>query len=85
MLKETKEFEAAKMNGQGQAELTREEYEGYRMKKLVLSSSVSPDTGETIPWPTRISSFVPTNVPIIVGMLCSPPTTFSTIFWQWLN
>ena len=33
----------------------------------------------------RTNAFVPTNIPIIVGMLVSPPTQVYTIFWQWLN
>ena len=69
------------MDAQGKAQLTQEEYNEYRKKKIVLASSVSPDTGETIMWATRTSAFVPTNIPIIVGMLCSPPTVFYTIFW----
>jgi len=65
--------------------MTPAEFEEYRNKKLVLAASTNPDTGAVIPWPMRTSSFVPTNIPIIVGMLCSPPTQFYTIFWQWLN
>jgi hypothetical protein len=33
----------------------------------------------------RMCAFVPVNVPILFGMLISPPTTFNTIFWQWFN
>lgn len=33
----------------------------------------------------RMCSFVPTNVPILFGMLLSRPTTINTIFWQWFN
>ena len=65
--------------------LTKDEYEDYRMKKIIMAASVSPDTGEIISWPTRTSAFVPTNIPIIVGMLTSPPTQVYTVFWQWLN
>lgn len=65
--------------------MTQEEFDDFRNKRLVLASSMSPDTGEVIPWPTRTCSFVPTNIPIIVGMLTSPPSTFNTILWQWIN
>ena len=30
-------------------------------------------------------AFVPTNLPIIFGMLMSAPTPLNTVFWQWLN
>ena len=73
------------MNDKGEAQLTQAEYEDFRYKKLILASSTSPDTGEVIPWAMRTCSFVPTNIPIIVGMLVSPPSQFNTIFWQWLN
>lgn len=47
--------------------------------------AIHPDTGEFIPWVCRISSFVPTNLPIIYGMLVTAPTPFNTILWQWVN
>eukprot|EP00354_Favella_ehrenbergii_P003330 CAMPEP_0170462006 /NCGR_PEP_ID=MMETSP0123-20130129/7682_1 /TAXON_ID=182087 /ORGANISM="Favella ehrenbergii, Strain Fehren 1" /LENGTH=237 /DNA_ID=CAMNT_0010727135 /DNA_START=30 /DNA_END=743 /DNA_ORIENTATION=- len=83
--KEASALEKSKMNEKGEAHLTQQEFEDYRLKKLVMASSVSPDSGETIMWATRTSAFVPTNIPIIVGMLCSPPTQMYTVFWQWLN
>ena len=69
----------------GQAKMTLEEYTAYRYKRGVLASSTSPDSGEVIPWAMRTCSFVPTNIPIILGMLVSPPTQFYTMFWQWTN
>lgn len=30
-------------------------------------------------------AFVPTNLPIIFGMLMTPPTPLNTAFWQWIN
>lgn len=65
--------------------MTQAEYGDYRRKRIILASSTSPDTGEVIPWPARTSSFVPTNIPIIAGMLLSPATTSYTILWQWIN
>ena len=73
------------MNSKGESLLTEQEYKEFRHKKLVLNGSTSPDTGEIIPWAMRTSAFVPTNIPIITGMLISPPGQFWTIFWQWLN
>ena len=69
----------------GKVHLSQAEYDDYRAKRMVLASSTSPDTGAVIPWAMRTSSFVPTNIPIIGGMILSPPTQFYTIFWQWLN
>ena len=70
---------------QGKVQMTQAEYDAYRTKRLILASSTSPDTGEVIPWAMRTCSFVPTNIPIIAGMLLSPPTQVYTMFWQWLN
>ena len=52
---------------------------------MVLASSVNPDSKKIIPWPMRTCSFVPTNIPIIGGMLLTAPTPFNTFLWQWVN
>ena len=82
---EVKSLESTFMSSKGESLLTEQEYKEFRHKKLVLNGSTSPDTGEIIPWAMRTSAFVPTNIPIITGMLISPPGQFYTIFWQWLN
>ena len=69
----------------GMAQMTPKEFEDFREKRLVLASSMSPDSGKVIPWAMRTCSFVPTNIPIIGGMIISPPSMFNTIFWQWIN
>lgn len=51
----------------------------------MIGSALSRDTGEEIPRVMRMCAFVPMNVPILFGMLLSPPTTFNTVFWQWFN
>ena len=33
----------------------------------------------------RVSSFLPTNIPIAFGFIIAAPTPFNTIFWQWIN
>jgi hypothetical protein len=33
----------------------------------------------------RLSSFVYTNVPLLFGLACTPPTRFNIIFWQSVN
>ena len=68
-------------DAQGKAQLSQAEFDAFRHKKLVLASSTSPDTGNVIPWAMRTSAFVPTNIPIIAGMILSPPTQLYTIFW----
>ena len=53
--------------------------------KIILSSCVHPDTNEPIPYPMRISAFVPANMPIMAGIILTPPTPMNSLFWQWLN
>lgn len=43
------------------------------------------DQGELVARPLRMCGFVPINVPILLGIVASPPTMFNTIFFQWLN
>ena len=51
----------------------------------MISTAIQSDTGDFIPWPGRMSSFVPMNMPIAFGMIMTPPTPFNTILWQWVN
>jgi len=51
----------------------------------ISNSAFLGDTEERIPRFMRMCAFVPLNVPILFGMLLSPPTTFNTVFWQWFN
>jgi len=46
----------------------------------------SADGGvELIPRVFRMSAFLPTNIPIVCGIIMSPPTMKYTAFWQWFN
>ena len=65
--------------------MTEKEFTEFRNKRLILASSTSPDSGAVIPWPMRTCSFVPTNLPIVLGMLSSPPTIAYTVLWQIVN
>ena len=56
----------------GYGMLTRKEYDEYRHKRVICASAVNPDSKEVIPWHMRTSAFVPMNVPIICGILCTP-------------
>jgi hypothetical protein len=53
--------------------------------KRIKDSIVHPDTGDKVFAPFRMSAFVPMNVPIVLGMLTTPPTLVNIVFWQWLN
>ena len=54
--------------------LQEAEYLRFREKKLIMASSENPDNKDIIPWHMRSSAFIPTNVPIFLGMVLSPPT-----------
>ncbi|KAH6579806.1 hypothetical protein BASA61_010041 [Batrachochytrium salamandrivorans] len=56
----------------------------WRAKQLV-DSTFHPDTGDKVLLPFRMSSFVPTNVPIIAAMLMPNPSIAAIVFWQWVN
>ncbi len=69
------------------SKLLLEESEIQRMRKYqaIVNSSIHPDTQKPVPWAMRMCAFLPTNLPIIFGMLMTTPTPASTAFWQWLN
>ncbi|KAJ3181552.1 hypothetical protein HDU85_003494 [Gaertneriomyces sp. JEL0708] len=53
--------------------------------KTLIDSTYHPDTGEKVILPFRMSSFVPTNVLIVAGMLVPNPSIGTILFWQWVN
>jgi hypothetical protein len=65
--------------------LTESEIKKLRNYSTIVNSTIHPDTGKPVPWVMRMCAFVPTNVPIIFGMLMTPVTPFNTVFWQWIN
>ena len=65
--------------------LSDREIKEFRKMKTIVAASIHPDTSQPVPWAMRMCAFVPTNLPIIFGMLMMPPTPVSTAFWQWLN
>ena len=74
------------MAAQGkQVFLSEAEIKDLRKKQTLVASSIHPDTGKPVPWVMRMCAFVPTNLPIIFGMLMMKSTPASTAFWQWLN
>lgn len=50
----------------------------------ISSSSLHPDTGDSIPQPFRMSGYVPYNGPVCVAMVASTSTP-SLLFWSWVN
>lgn len=50
----------------------------------ISSSSLHPDTGDTIPQPFRMSGYVPYNGPICCAMVASTSTP-ALLFWSWVN
>jgi hypothetical protein len=65
--------------------LSKTDYDKLCRSINIVNSAVSRDTGDHIPKMMRMCAFVPVNIPILFGMLISPPTTFNTVFWQWFN
>jgi hypothetical protein len=65
--------------------LTDAEIAQLRKYQTIVNASIHPDTNKPVPWVMRMCAFVPTNLPIIFGMLMTPPTPANTIFWQWIN
>lgn len=53
--------------------------------KQVLDSTLHPDTGEVIPLPFRMSSYVLSNLVVTLGMLTPNMGTAGTLFWQIAN
>jgi len=49
-----------------------------------VQSAVHPDTGDNIPLVFRMSTFMPSNLPITAGMLLSG-TGRAQVFFQWAN
>jgi hypothetical protein len=82
---ETKALYKDRVGADGCGMLTQQEIDDYKYKKYVLAASINPDNEETVMWPARVSSFIPTNYMIIAPMLLSAPTVFNTVFWQWVN
>lgn len=51
----------------------------------VVKGNLHPETEKPVTKVFRWSGFVPTNIPIIVGISCLPPTPLNQMFFQSLN
>jgi len=55
------------------------EIKKIRNAQYVTRTAIHPETGEFIPWPMRMSTFIPIKMPIWYGMTILAPTPFNTI------
>ena len=78
---EEKELQNEKLRGTRKIPMTSEEIKELRKYQTVVRTAIHPDTGKYIPWVCRVSSFLPTNIPIAFGFIIAKPTPFNTIFW----
>lgn len=51
----------------------------------IVKSNLHPETEQPVNYLFRWCNFVPTNIPLILGIAVLPPTTFNQIFFQSLN
>lgn len=65
--------------------LNKADYQVLTRAAYLVNSATVADTGDQIPRMMRMCGFLPVNIPILFGMLISPPTMANTIFWQWFN
>jgi sideroflexin-5 len=72
---------------QGIKEIAMTEQKAKELKEAdkICKSILHPDTGKSIPCIFRMSWFVPANLPLVFGMICTKQTWLNIIFWQWLN
>lgn len=73
------------MHGDYKMALTEEQILKLKIARTVVRTAIHPDTGEFIPWPMRMSSFIIVNLPISYGMIITAPTPLNTILWQGIN
>lgn len=61
--------------------LTSQQLRLVKRAQIVTGAAIHPDTGELIPWPQRLSSFLFMQLPLSAGLTLAPPTTFNTLIW----
>ena len=78
LLASSKTLEEAKLlvNNYKGAPINQQEQEKLWKAKTLVDSTFHPDTGDKVFLPFRMSSFVPTNVPIIAAMLLPNPSVY---------
>lgn len=69
----------------GGKEMTDSEFAEYMKADKIYKAIFHPDTKEKVPFPFRMCAFVPVNMPIVFGLVCTKQTLFNVIAWQWIN
>lgn len=82
---EKREKEQEVKTGDRRVPVHKNDIKELRKSQCIVRTAIHPDTGEYIPWPMRVNSFLPLNMPIAFGFIVAAPTPFNTIFWQWIN
>lgn len=70
---------------QTQAKLTISESNQLWKAKYLVNGCIHFETGEIIPWPYRINSFIFVNIPIIFGLMCLPTTSLNLFIFNFIN
>lgn len=69
----------------GGAFMTPTELDDLIKAERIYNTYFHPDTKAKILYPFRMCAFMPTNLPIVFGMLCATQTLRNVVFWQWIN
>ena len=73
------------MQGTKEVTMTEKMAKELREADKICKSILHPDTGKPIPCIFRMSWFVPANLPLVFGLICTRQTWLNIIFWQWIN
>ncbi len=65
--------------------MTAKEFEEVLKADRIYKAIFHPDTKQKVPFVFRMCAFVPVNIPIVFGILCTPQTVMNVVFWQWVN
>jgi len=65
--------------------MTDKEFQEYMKADRIYKAIFHPDTKEKVPFVFRMCSFVPVNMPIVFGLVCTKQTMLNVIAWQWIN
>jgi hypothetical protein len=66
-------------------DMSDQEFDEYMKADQIYKAVFHPDTKKKVPWPFRMCTFVPVNMPIVFGLVCSRQTLLNVIGWQWVN
>jgi sideroflexin-5 len=65
--------------------LSSQEIEALRHAVNITKAAIHPDTELPIPIPLRMTFFMPSRIPIAMGMIFAPPTVFYTVLFNGIN